>query len=292
MRSCTFKKVCFLILALILPIASLHLNSLSEEEKDGAKPLLDTCQIESFNAALQGLLTQTTLLGTHGVETASDRYKEYAMGTTCETPSASVWKPSQKRLIINLGYGTTGTRWLSRKMKKLGFKTAHQENKCGTEQWSYYDYIADSPVAYQSWFLINAFPNATFLLSMRDGEEWMESRFSHHGITKQAAPCGHHRFEDEAGKLASAPTSVAYHAWVKCLVPKDQLFAFNLWKYDDKGFMKELKRFLQQRGHTISSEHAQTGMPREENEYEEEDFTTKSSDYFSEDKDISTCRGY
>jgi len=292
MRSCTLKKVCFLILALVLPISSLHLNSLSEGEEDGVTPLLDTCPIESFNVALQSLLTQTTLLGIPGVETASDRYKEYAMGTTCETPSASVWKPSQKRLIINLGYGTTGTRWLTTKMQGLGFKTAHNELKCGTKQWSKYDYITDSPVAYQSWFLMNAFPNATFLLSMRDGEEWMESRFTHHHITQQPAPCGRHSFKDEAGKLASPPTSVAYHAWVKCLVPKDQLFAFNLWRYDEKDFIEELIRFLRQRGHTISSEREQTGMLREENTYEDENFTTRTFDYFSKGSKYSTCKGF
>jgi len=213
---------------------------------------LDSCPMDRFDAALDQLV-KMGLKNTSGVSEARNRYEELASANTCVSPlpdGPDAWFTNVKPLIINLGYGTTGTRWLTANMINLGYKTGHNiQHNCGTKAWNQYEYISDSPVAYQAWELIQSNPHATFILSMRDGTEWRESRYSNHNITQQASVCGVHSFADKRGQMESAATTVAYEAWIACLVPKDQLFAFNLWKIDKHSFLQQLKQFLERRGH-------------------------------------------
>merc|ERR1719409_925845 len=67
----------------------------------------------------------------------------------------------------------------------------------------------------------------------------------------QATFCGKtYDISTKAGQRASPAFMVAYEAWVKCLVPQNQLFAFNLWDIKDTAFVKMLVQFLEQRGHS------------------------------------------
>jgi hypothetical protein len=135
-------------------------------------------------------------------------------------------------------------------MQTLGFKTAHNVPVSGTEAWNKYDYIGDAPVPYQTWELVNSYPNATFILSTRDAKSWWQKRLEKHPqYPDQPTPCGHHDFSTAAGKAISPALTVAYEAWVMCLVPQDQIFSFDLWDISDVVFAKRLVKFLEQRGH-------------------------------------------
>ena len=190
---------------------------------------------------------------TSGVSDARKYYQKLAEQRKCPKLTAD-WFTNSKRLIINLGYGTTGTRWVSCVMSSLNFSSAHwnpdHNLMTGTKAWNNYEFISDNPVPEQAWQLIKANPNGTFLLSMRDAQDWVKSRLHHHSwITKQETPCGTHFLKSKEGKKSSPAATVAYEAWVACLVPQDQLFSFNLWKMDKIEFVLELVQFLKRRGH-------------------------------------------
>ena len=161
------------------------------------------------------------------------------------------WYPNnKKKLIINLGYGTTGTRWLHCVMQRLGFKSAHNVNIAGTAAYNRYDYVADSPVPYQAYQLIKTNPDAAFLLSLRDGKTWWRKRLEdHRSHPDQPKPCGNHDLSSKEARSKSPAINIAFEAWVKCLVPSDQLFSFNLWETNDDTFIKSLVQFLERRGY-------------------------------------------
>ena len=68
---------------------------------------------------------------------------------------------------------------------------------------------------------------------------------------RQPIFCGKtHDFSTKAGKSSSPAFTIAYEAWIKCLIPENQLFAFNLWEIKDTAFIKMLVHFLERRGHS------------------------------------------
>ena len=67
----------------------------------------------------------------------------------------------------------------------------------------------------------------------------------------QNTVCGKgNSFKHKAGKAASPGVSIAYKAWIKCLIPQHQLVAFNLWEVKDHAFIHMLVLFLEQNGHS------------------------------------------
>merc|ERR1712232_1202289 len=96
------------------------------------------------------------------------KYSKKAIRITCGNKQKAV---SHKKIIINMGQGTTGTRWLNSVMRCLGFQTAHNiESIKNVKSWQQWDYISDSPVPFQTWDLVRAYPKALFFLSVRHGE--------------------------------------------------------------------------------------------------------------------------
>ena len=88
--------------------------------------------------------------------------------------------------VINLGEGTTGTRFLSCVFQRLGFRTSHNELISDANDYSSlseYDYISDNPMNMQGAHILatrhgGQIPGA--ILSLRDPREWARSRLAHH----------------------------------------------------------------------------------------------------------------
>lgn len=222
-----------------------------------------TCSREGFARALttlqdRGLLAKwspTNKAGT--VDPRIRRYDELiSSGLTC-SHDPTIWPVSTKELLIDLGEGTTGTRWLNNVVKKLGYRSMHNlkvgsdhpnqcysktkrrgkndllvECKC-TKIYEGYDFISDSPISYQVYELVMSFPRAKFLLSIRDGEGWQRSRVDHHRSAvnwSAASPCGY------GPKMSSAQAAIEEEVlttWITCFVPRNRLFAFNLFRDND-----------------------------------------------------------
>lgn len=228
----------------------------SENSAEG-KPLLDICPAARFEEVLGKLLKPELLLNATGTREAPHVFS--GMRARCGPTGGPQWPISHKRLIINLGIGTTGTRWLNEVMRDLGFDTAHFQWIDTTQGWEKYEYISDTPISRQHWDLIHAFPDATFLLSVRDGVEWRDSRQKHHRqVVWMPAPCGRFNFgrkprrgakSHKASPWEVAPAVMqAYNAWIACLLPESQLFTFNLFRLDKRTFLQQLVSFLEARG--------------------------------------------
>ena len=211
--------------------------------------LFDTCSPDDFRHAVW----ERSSGKPEHKSSAIAKYMKMNATTNCKG-IGGIWYPNyDKKLILNLGQGTTGTRWISCVMKQLGFESAHNVLMHGTTKYNRYDYVSDWPVPSNAYELIKSNPNGTFLLSLRDSETWWRMRLHDHpdNTVGQATFCGKtYDISTKAGQSASPAYTVAYEAWVKCLVPQNQLFAFNLWEIKDTAFVKMLVQFLEQRGHS------------------------------------------
>jgi len=172
---------------------------------------------------------------------------------------------SQKPLVINVGEGTTATRWLDGVMKDLGFNTVHggmpwsdfgfqfKPEFTSTADVDKYDYISDIPTSFFTWQLVQSHPNALFLTTMRDPVEWRDTRINDHHSSpwrQQASPCLGAQFYDFNGSDVSASTYVAYSAWAKCVIPETRFLATNVFtdEQSDAKFVEELIHFLETHG--------------------------------------------
>merc|ERR1712118_383297 len=66
--------------------------------------------------------------------------------------SGHAYSPGRHGPVINLGEGTTGTRFLSCVFQRLGFRTSHNELISDANDYSSlseYDYISDNPMNMQ-----------------------------------------------------------------------------------------------------------------------------------------------
>lgn len=200
--------------------------------------------------------TETTLLNDELLSNTYNATAMYdAMSKACK-PRKSVPVVSDKTLIVNVAEGTTGTRWLDRVMATLGFR--HSHNNMNVNYTAYaspiYEYIADSPVPYQANEIIDAYPNAVFFMSMRDGEDWRTSRIRHH-LYMDPGRHWHPAFDICGQKNAPSmkhPEAATYFTvreiWLSCVLPQERLFQFNLFNTDDDTFLIELKVFLEKHG--------------------------------------------
>merc|ERR1712190_125135 len=100
-------------------------------------------------------------------------------------------------------------------------------------EYSSFDYISDMPTTTKAWELTQAYPNAVYMMGLRDPYDWQESRIKHHvnDFKKDeywhvAQPCS---IAPEATEDERTPTAVVtYNAWVRCMLPADRLFAYNV----------------------------------------------------------------
>eukprot|EP00746_Dinoflagellata_sp_MGD_P001692 gnl/MRDRNA2_/MRDRNA2_103210_c0_seq1.p1 gnl/MRDRNA2_/MRDRNA2_103210_c0~~gnl/MRDRNA2_/MRDRNA2_103210_c0_seq1.p1 ORF type:complete len:297 (-),score=52.31 gnl/MRDRNA2_/MRDRNA2_103210_c0_seq1:42-932(-) len=156
---------------------------------------------------------------------------------------------SNKTLIVNLGMGTTGTRWVNKVLKTLGFKTLH--NPMGSQPKDYMDveYVSDDPVCGQTYEINDAFPNAIFMMSWRDGKQWQKSRLKHKDHAKYWRTLNLCGLKGQLGDADAATDLSAREIWLSCVLPPERLFQYNLFNMDDKNFLSKLKTFLEKHGH-------------------------------------------
>mmetsp|Transcript_110293 Transcript_110293/g.225483 ORF Transcript_110293/g.225483 Transcript_110293/m.225483 type:complete len:306 (-) Transcript_110293:71-988(-) len=223
--------------------------------------ILETCPLDKFQSSLAWMLENKLLLESSITNSAQTRYLELAEQQQCEL--GPDWYVSEKPLVINVGDGSTATRWLAEIMGMLGFNTYHYGGLIGgtwdatfrfsnTSEADMFDFIADTPTSTLTWELVQSHPNALFLMTMRDPVEWRDSRIKDHigepDLT-QGLPCGVASLLD--ANNPAAETYVAYSAWAKCVIPEDQfLGAVNVFadENNDAEFVKKLIQQLEAHG--------------------------------------------
>jgi len=173
---------------------------------------------------------------------------------------------SEKPLVINVGDGSTATRWLAEIMGMLGFNTYHYGGLIGgtwdatfrfsnTSEADMFDFIADTPTSTLTWELVQSHPNALFLMTMRDPVDWQDSRINDHSGSmwkQQGLPCdGPDVLQLYGQSTPSAHDYVAYSAWAKCVIPQDRfLGAVNVFADEnaDSEFVEKLIKTLETHG--------------------------------------------
>lgn len=224
-------------------------------------PLNQTCSRKAFADALSflqehRLLAEWVPQGIDAIDPRIRRYDELILSGRSCLHDLDEWPPSAKGLVIDLGEGTTGTRWLHQIVRELGYRSMHNvqvghdhpnqcysrnlrdkhqsgETRC-TTIYENFDFVSDSPVAYQVYNLVMAFPRANFVLSIRDGEEWRQSRLKHHTDAKHwvaASPCG---IGPEMSSPEAGIEEEVLAVWITCFVPRNRLFIFNLFSDHSK----------------------------------------------------------
>lgn len=200
-------------------------------------------------------------LAAHYMQVKRDAAMECLDKPVCaksDEKDACRWAASTRKTgqIINLGEGSTGTRFLTCLMGELKFVTEHNiqtakdpyclDQKECTPAWDAYDYINDWPVPDLASALIATHTGDSLggvLLSLRDPLEWREKRYSEHkdqdsGDWQAAAPCSATTAFLKNDTANWDLLKLTYDSFAACVAIRDRdpkdLFAFNLWEYDDE----------------------------------------------------------
>lgn len=168
----------------------------------------------------------------------------YCSGRWTETTRSSP-------LIVNVGEGTTGTRFLSCLMARLGLRTSHGLPRftCGqdkpartcTSRFDSYDYVSDSPISFMLVPLLRAHTGAVQVVqTLRDPWAWLESRLKHTehpdlgNWTVGSAGCSPRApgargttlfaaaLASEAGRLDVVRDKLVYDAFALCLAKQEE----------------------------------------------------------------------
>jgi hypothetical protein len=212
-----------------------NLQGTNSKSKNNQKEvsILESCPLEKLKSSLSWLIESKVLVRSNLTETAHTRYLELAKNLGDQCHLGHEWTESQMQspMIINVGEGTTGTRWLHRVMRKLGFHSAHNElsitNTTNADKW---EYISDWPVPMITWHLAKSHPKAIYWMTMRDPVEWAMSRVRHHSdVVGQACPCGRMHTGRETDISVWAQNYIVYSAWAACVLPRDRLTVKNFF---------------------------------------------------------------
>eukprot|EP00931_Biecheleriopsis_adriatica_P072106 TRINITY_DN4613_c0_g1_i3.p1 TRINITY_DN4613_c0_g1~~TRINITY_DN4613_c0_g1_i3.p1 ORF type:complete len:549 (+),score=66.83 TRINITY_DN4613_c0_g1_i3:3-1649(+) len=173
---------------------------------------------------------------------------------------------SSRRLILGAGAGSTATRSLAQALRTLNLTVSHWRSM--DDLWKYWttsllgvlggnpeevephptagcqeqlrefdylnlpytDALLDTPVAKLFLSIFLTFPKAKVILSTRPSADWAANRVKKHPFTfaPMQEPCGltvHSFSAAELGKMLDLHNDL-----VRCLVPKDQLMEFDIWK--------------------------------------------------------------
>jgi len=226
---------------------------------DAEHTVLETCSVERFNASLASLVSGGFIQESNSTSLALSRYLEIAEQNRCSGSNRTV---SQKPLIINVGEGSTGTKSLNGIMRNLSYNTCHfcQDLALNPESVDSYDMISDTPVPWYTWEWLQSYPQALFIMTMREPVDWRASRVNNHSTPWQGAPCGrsdlcHGAPAASVGECAAdAPQTyvVAYSTWAKCVLPADRLHVTSVFTDDqvqsDSEFFDTLIDFLELHG--------------------------------------------
>ena len=206
-----------------------------------------------------------------GLENVVEAYAALPKSDGC--PSASkltgghTYYPGRHGPLINLGEGTTGTRFLSCVFESLGFRTSHNEPVSEANDFkslSDYDYVSDNPMNMQGAHILATRHGGQIpgvILSLRDPIDWARSRLSHHvgGGAKhwrpESACLGYGGPLTELNRMPLAV--MTYNAFSACIATSpdlrygdDHLLLINVFQADrsekevDAELARNLSRFL------------------------------------------------
>jgi hypothetical protein len=221
--------------------------------------ILDSCPLANFQTSMDWFVDNQLMSSKNSSRTLLDMNisasPEYYMGIAEQQCTVgSEWTQSAKPLIIDVGLGTTGTRWLTNVMIGLGFKVAHYafEALKGTSDVDNYDFIADSEVSRRTWELAQSHPQAVFIMTSREPLEWQAARTGEHDSASDwpfTLPCGA-KNNDTVGSENAPRAFMSYYAWAKCVLPADRILAVNFFSNEtaDLEFFDKLVPFLEMHG--------------------------------------------
>jgi hypothetical protein len=249
----------------------------------------DTCPEAEFRVALKAVssFVPGALDRAGGTESVVSRYlkakrdptseclskAQCSAGKKCRWPESQRGTESGYGVFVNLGEGSTGTRFLTCIFSGLGLKTAHdieatkdpycmgKKENC-TGAWDKYDYLSDWPITDLGSTLMATHRTkalAGALLSLRDPQEWRKKRLTEHisqgsDMWQASAPC-HPSIPTLGDDSADWDLiKLTYDSWSACIANHhrghNELFAFNLWEYKNEAadFPIDLHEFLKGRG--------------------------------------------
>ena len=197
-------------------------------------------------------------LGTNGCCSPADSDEGPTGGAVTWKCAASAycsgrWTETRRSspLIVNVGEGTTGTRFLSCLMARLGLRTSHGLPRftCGqdkptrtcTSRFDSYDYVSDSPISFMLVPLLRAHTGSVQVVqTLRDPWAWLESRLKHTehpdlgNWTVGSAGCSPRApgargttlfaaaLASEAGRLDVVRDKLVYDAFALCLAKQEE----------------------------------------------------------------------
>ena len=238
---------------------------------------LELCSAEQFKAAMEHLLDpQAKLLTWADKAGLVARYAKVSQVQRCATVPSVKWPISKvnaaKTMIINVGEGSTGTRFLNCVMRRLGLNGAHTRGdhdmstgkaknrskeieflgcehypSC-TDGWDQFSYISDSPVPYFVRELLATHPSALVIQSLRSPSSWVHSRIKKHKLQgaenwHQATVCGDadHPMKHNLTEM----DFVVYNIFAKCISPGGgRSMEFNMFKENSAIILRRLLEFL------------------------------------------------
>lgn len=83
----------------------------------------------------------------------------------------------RKGKVFGIGFGKTGTTSLAKAMKVLGYSVKHGPRS--VDEIEAYEFTNDISVAWRFRLLDHVYPDAKFILTVRDTESWLRSCTSH-----------------------------------------------------------------------------------------------------------------
>ena len=199
----------------------------------------DLCPLVNFTSALRELARhlRSGTVDRAGGEIVLRRHFVDHFGRECVHRGAGRrgspnWPPSarkaKKKLIADLGDGTTGTRFVSCVARRVGLKVDHNNKqragRTGTATFEDVDFVLDSPVPYLTDALLatHTRDQVTLMLTVRDPWDWAASRLKHHLPQSADWRAANGGCGDAFTKLSDAPRIVARDllatwAWALCV---------------------------------------------------------------------------
>lgn len=251
------------------------------EDDDAATSTAENlCPEADFVTALRfiGAFLPGAIARAGGVSSIIDFHKSINMNAECLIdPIRPAWPKSNSQIILNAGFGTTGTRMLSCVASTAGVHATHnpfiprscmylpgESNVVGKSCTEYMDelgFVSDSKVVRIIDKLMATHKGvfAGGLLSLRDPWEWQKSRLLHHRGARQMT----YNFSSVCGP-GSGGTSMpvfdtrvpraflAVNAFSACMIRRHSgssaLFALNLFAGIPNELPTRLAEFLSGRG--------------------------------------------
>jgi hypothetical protein len=136
--------------------------------------------------------------------------------------------------IFGIGLSKTGTTSLNTALTILGYKSLHwgSRKKLSEINLDYWEALTD--IYLDSQLLLN-YPNAKFILTVRDLDDWLNSfkkydTIAHHLLSKsqlnyRKLVYGSESFNSELWK----ETYLKYYTWVTSTVPSENLLVLNIF---------------------------------------------------------------